>query len=249
MATGPVGISVITATLNAAEVIGRLGADLVAQTDADFTWIVVDGGSTDGTPACLPAALSGRTVLVREPDFGIYDALNKGLDRCTTSHYLVAGADDRLAHDAVAEYRRLAADNDADIVAASVRDGTGLAHPARGRPWLWGQGAYLSHHSVGTLFRRSLHERVGRYSNALPIAADQLFVKRAIQSGARIHYAPGFVAGEFTRGGVSSRRYAQLQFEFALVQLRTERARSLQLALFVLRLLRHWRRFVAQDGK
>ena len=89
-------ITIVTATLNAANVIGALAADLLAQTDRDFRWLIVDGGSTDGTIERLPSDILDRVDLVRESDFGIYDALNKGVRRCATSHYLVIGADDRL---------------------------------------------------------------------------------------------------------------------------------------------------------
>ena len=107
-----------------------------------------------------------------------------------------------------------------------------------------GQNAFISHHSVGTLIRRSLHDTVGFYSAGLPIAADQLFIKTAIQRGCRVCYAPDFVAGEFSRDGVSSTRYLATLFEFTLVQMRTEKSRVLQLSLLLFRLLRHWRRIV-----
>lgn len=238
-------ITIITATLNAAHVITDLASDLLEQTDRDYRWLIVDGGSSDGTIEALPADVLAQVDLLREKDFGIYDALNKGVRRCTTSHYLVVGADDRLAPDAIAGYRRLAEESDADIVAASVRDAGRVALPGRGRSWLRGQNAFISHHSVGTLIRRSLHETVGFYSKNLPIAADQLFIKTAIQHGCRVRYAPHFIAGEFSRDGVSSTRYLATLFEFTLVQLRTERRRGVQLAILVLRLLRHWRKALA----
>lgn len=237
-------ITIVTATLNAANVIGALAADLLAQTDRDFRWLIVDGGSNDGTIERLPSDILDRVDLVRESDFGIYDALNKGVRRCATSHYLVIGADDRLDRDAIATYRRLAAESGADIIAASVRDDGRIARPNRGKSWMRGQNAFISHHSVGTLIRRSLHDTVGFYSAGLPIAADQLFIKTAIQRGCRVCYAPDFVAGEFSRDGVSSTRYLATLFEFTLVQMRTEKSRVLQLSLLLFRLLRHWRRIV-----
>ena len=236
-----VTVTVITATLNAVQVIGRIASDLQAQTDQDFIWMVVDGGSTDGTLEQLPAGLRDRLVIIQERDFGIYDALNKGLRRCTTTHYLVIGADDRLDRDAIAKYRQLADMTGADIIAASLRDGRRIARPGRGQPWLRGQNAYISHHSAGTLIRRNLHDRVGFYSSAFPIAADQLFIKTAIRRKAHLHCAPEFVAGEFSRDGVSSKKYLACQFEFTLVQMQTERLRSVQLLLLWVRLMRHWR--------
>jgi hypothetical protein len=164
--------------------------------------------------------------------------------RCTSDYYLVIGADDRLAPDAVARYRRLAEDSGADIVTASVRDGDAIARPGRGQAWRRGHLAFVSQHAVGALFKRSLHDRFGFYSRSFPIAADQLFIKQAVQGGASVHAAPDFIAGDFSRAGVSSTQFAATLFEFARVQLRTEKSRSLQLLLFMARLLLHWRKVV-----
>lgn len=236
-----ISITVLTATLNAADVIDRLASDLLRQNDQDFTWLIVDGGSSDDTLDRIPKALNRKVVIIQESDFGIYDALNRGIRRCSTTHYLVAGADDRLAQDAIERYKAIAAETGADIVAACVIDNGKIARPNRGKSWLRGQNAFISHHSVGTLIRRNLHETVGTYSNCYPIAADQYFIKSAVKSGAKIHYANDLIAGEFSRSGVSSRKYLACQFEFTLVQLQTERFRSLQLLILIFRLLRHWR--------
>lgn len=238
-------ITVITATLNAGQFIGNLAADLAAQTNPNFQWIVVDGGSTDNTLTQLPDMLRDRIILIQERDFGIYDAINKGVRRCETDFYLVIGADDRLRPDAIARYRELAHTASSDIVAASVEDAGRIALPGHGKPWLRGHNAWLSHHSAGTLIRKNLHERFGYYSHSLPIAADQLFIKRAVFGGARLHCAPDFIAGEFSRTGVSSVQFTATLFEFTLVQLRTEKYKSLQLLIFIARLLRHWRKVIA----
>lgn len=232
-------ITILTATLNAAEVLPQLASDLLTQSDTDFEWIVIDGGSTDGTLDTIPAELAARTRVLQEADFGIYDALNKGLRTCRSDHYVVVGADDRLAVDAVARFARLARETGSDIVALSVAEGARITRPGRGLPWLRGHRAYIAQHSVGALFRVSLHNRLGFYSNRYPIAADQHFVLAALAGGATLHCAPEFVAGRFAQSGVSSKRFIACLFEFTLVQLEFQRWRSLQLLLLVLRLLRH----------
>lgn len=214
------------------------------QTDREFQWIIVDGGSTDDTLDHFPEDIKNRMTIIQEKDFGIYDALNKGIRRCNSDYYLVIGADDRLNPESIAQYRRLAAKSGADIVAASVKDGDHIARPARGKPWLRGHNAYLSHHSAGTLIRKTLHDRFGYYSHSFPITADQFFIKRAVSGGAQLHFAPDFVAGEFSRTGVSSTQFTATLFEFTLVQLRTEKNKSLQLLILIGRLLRHWRRII-----
>lgn len=56
---------------------------MAAQDYADIEWVVVDGGSADGTVEVLKSASRQPDVMVSEPDKGIYDALNKGLKLAT----------------------------------------------------------------------------------------------------------------------------------------------------------------------
>ena len=235
-------ISILTATFNSAAVIDGLIASLEAQSDADFEWVVVDGGSSDDTLARVDAAKVTRKIVLTGPDFGVYDALNKGLRAASGEFYLVVGSDDTLAPEAVANYRAAAAATPApDLVTAGVRSGEVLCRPLGGRSWLYGMQAFISAHSVGVLMRRSLHERAGAYSRKFPIGADQLFIKRAVQSGARVVVAD-FCAGTFGSGGLSSVDTVGTLTEFFRVQLATERSKALQVLVFLLRLAKNYRR-------
>lgn len=227
-------ISVITATFNAADVIGRLIGSLETQSDQDFEWIVVDGGSTDTTLELLGAVEHPRARIISGPDRGIYDALNKGISLATSEYYFVVGADDTLSTDAIRNYKTAVANSGADIVCATVTEGQHLVRPRSGRPWLQGGMAFMSHHSVGTLLRRSLHDRFGPYQLRYRVVADQDFIKRAMLGGATRHVAP-FMAGYYgTRGFSSSNTLLALTESFDY-QLRTERGRWLQIALYALR--------------
>lgn len=236
-------ISIITATFNAAVTLPALAASLAAQTDADFEWVVVDGASSDETVQCVERTPLSRKVIISEPDFGIYDALNKGLRAASGDYYLVVGADDVLEPDAVANYRRALSGEQPrpDIVTAAIRSGGRLCHVHAGKGWLYGLQGYVSAHSMGALMRRDLHARFGEYSRKFPIAADQYFIKRAAQGGARI-VVRDFCAGTFGTGGVSSVDAAGTLTEFLRVQLATESGKALQLLLFFLRVLKNYRR-------
>lgn len=237
-----VTITILTATFNSSAVIGRLIASLEAQTDADFEWLVVDGASSDDTVAKVERSRLRCRNVVSEPDFGVYDALNKGVRRARGDYYLVVGADDALAPDAVASFRRAVAVAPVppDLVSAHVESAGRDLQARRHRPWLYGMQAYVSAHSVGTLIRRDLHDRFGLYSRKFPIGADQYFIKRAAHGGARIAYAD-FRAGSFSQEGVSSVDVAGTLTEFFRVQLATEKGRLRQVLLFLLRLARHYR--------
>ena len=241
---GAGSISVITATFNAGGRIAALIESLCQQTDTDFEWVVVDAQSKDNTLDLVAQRGQGlRCVVVCEPDFGIYDALNKGVKAAGGEYYLVIGADDVLEPQAIANYRAAlrAGDGQADIVTARVRCATGIIAPRPGKAWLYGQQGYVSSHAVGSLIRRSLHERFGHYSRRFPIAADQYFIKTAVGGGAVVQVAD-FIAGEYANDGTSSTDVAGALSEIFRVQLLTEKGRLLQVLLYLARLLKNYRR-------
>lgn len=74
-------ISIITAVYNNHETLADALDSALSQVGADFELVVIDGGSTDGTREVLQRYAGRIAVLVSEPDRGIYDALNKGIQR------------------------------------------------------------------------------------------------------------------------------------------------------------------------
>ena len=76
-------ISVITATFNSISTIAHSLDSVREQTYPHVEHVLIVGASTDGTLALLQSRREQFAVLVSERDRGIYDALNKGLDRAT----------------------------------------------------------------------------------------------------------------------------------------------------------------------
>ena len=198
-------ISIITATYNAAEHLPRLIESLIAQTDQDFEWVVADGGSTDGTLEILEKAkLQLKKVVVdSRPDFGIYDALNRGVKILNGDYYLVLGADDQLLEYAIEKFKNTSTKRDFDLLSFRYFVGNRVAG-VRKPSWefLFSQFAYVSGHAVGLLIRSSLHKKIGLYSRRFPIAADQYFILSAIHAGAKV-YSSDIVVGRFALGGFS----------------------------------------------
>lgn len=238
-------ITVITVTYNAALVLPGLIDSLRVQADREFEWVVVDGASTDGTVEMIKSAGDVVSKWISEPDCGIYDAMNKAVRLASGEYYLVCGADDRLSPTAVGDYRRIATQTQADIISACVDSDGGLVRPAQGQSWRRGQSAFVSHHSVGTLIRRNLHQAFGDYSRRFPITADQYFLKRVCMSPGVRFAAADFVAGRYSMDGVSGSDIPGTMAEFFRVQLETERYASLQVLLYGLRLMRYFGRIVA----
>lgn len=199
------GIAIVTATYNSEAVLPGLIESLKTQTDQDFEWVVRDGGSTDSTVALVKAAkASGLNVnLQSEPDFGIYDALNRGIRGTSATHYLVAGSDDRFEADAVAQYRAALRQSKAPFVAANIRSGSETITPKGGSLILNKQWVFIAGHSLGLLIEKKLHDQYGYYPKKYPIGADQYFLEKAYLAGEQFYHAD-FIAGTFGDAGVSS---------------------------------------------
>ncbi len=89
-------ISIITAVFNNAGVVDEAIDSVLGQSYPNLEYIVVDGGSTDGTAEKIQAH-SGIHQFVSEPDRGLYDAINKGISLSTGDYVGLVHSDDRLA--------------------------------------------------------------------------------------------------------------------------------------------------------
>jgi len=72
-------LSIITVNLNNAEGLRKTIESVVSQTFTDFEYIIIDGGSTDGSVDIIKQYADRITYWVSEPDKGIYNAMNKGI--------------------------------------------------------------------------------------------------------------------------------------------------------------------------
>lgn len=94
-------LSIITVSYNAAATIEQTILSVVGQTYPHIEYIVIDGGSTDGTVDMIRKYDAQIAYWVSEPDRGIYDAMNKGIRRATGDYVYFLGADDWLRDDEV----------------------------------------------------------------------------------------------------------------------------------------------------
>ena len=76
-------ISIITANLNGGATLERTIKSILEQDYPALEYIVVDGGSRDGSLQILEAFRESIDILISEPDQGISDAFNKGIGRAS----------------------------------------------------------------------------------------------------------------------------------------------------------------------
>lgn len=72
-------LSIITINYNNRDGLKKTIDSVVSQTYKDFEWIVIDGGSTDGSKELIEQYTEHLSYWVSEPDKGIYNAMNKGI--------------------------------------------------------------------------------------------------------------------------------------------------------------------------
>lgn len=76
-------VTIVTVTYNCASVLERTIKSVINQTYGDIEYVVIDGGSKDGTIDVIRRYESQITYWKSEPDKGIYDAMNKGIAKAT----------------------------------------------------------------------------------------------------------------------------------------------------------------------
>ena len=72
-------ITVVTVVYNGILTLDATIKSVISQTYSNLEYIVVDGGSTDGTLELLKKYNSQISIIISEKDDGLYDAMNKGI--------------------------------------------------------------------------------------------------------------------------------------------------------------------------
>jgi glycosyltransferase len=96
-------VSIITAVFNSKPHIETCMRSVLSQTYRNIEYIIIDGGSTDGTIEIIKKYGNKVTKWISEPDNGIYDAMNKGIRKASGDVIGILNADDIYANDKVIE--------------------------------------------------------------------------------------------------------------------------------------------------
>lgn len=108
--------SIITVTYNASSVLQPTLESVKEQTCRDYEYLVIDGASSDNTLALVETAGIGNTVVLSEPDKGLYDAMNKAIDRARGQYLIFLNAGDAFASPDTLEIIAGKAHDGADVI-------------------------------------------------------------------------------------------------------------------------------------
>jgi glycosyltransferase involved in cell wall biosynthesis len=202
-------ISVVTVVRNRVHTIERAMCSVLEQKYPHLEYIVIDGGSTDGTAQIVERYNDQITRWVSEPDRGIFDAMNKGIRLCTGQIVGLLNSDDWYEPGAlfgVAEAVKKNPEVQMYYGQANIRlsDGNILrVWPNRRRQPAW-LGIPFDHQSC--FFRRSVYENLGLFNIVYRTAADYDFLLRFLRAGYLCAPVEG-VTNNFSLGGISSESF------------------------------------------
>jgi glycosyltransferase involved in cell wall biosynthesis len=217
-------VSIVTVALNRAATIARTIESVLGQSYRPIEYIVIDGGSGDGTAEIITRYADRLAWWSSEPDRGISDAFNKGLARATGEVIGLVNADDWLAPEQIATGIAALERSGADFVFGDLvyhaADGRSLFR-IRGEPdyaRTIGRGMPDVNHPT-VLARQAIYQRVGGFDPTLRYAMDYDWLLRVHRAGFRGVYEPALV-GHMSLEGVSDRRFRQALAEVRATAIR-----------------------------
>lgn len=244
-------ISIITITYNSAKTLQRALESVQSQTYKDIEHVIVDGASTDGTKELVEAyAKAHKNVRwVSEPDEGIYNALNKGIQMATGDVIGFLHSDDMLYSSECIEHIAAAFEQGGtQVVYGDLQYSHGgkvvrrwksnVFHP-RSLKYGW----MPPHPTV--YVRREVYEQVGKYDEWFRISADYDMMLRIFTAGYKAQYLPEVLVN-MEVGGASNKntkaRLSKTQEDFIVLKKNHVGARLLTVACKQIRKVRQFLR-------
>lgn len=180
--SGPL-VTVVTAVFNGEKTLEQTILSVISQSYDNLEFIVIDGGSRDGTLDIIKKYEHAIDYWVSEPDGGIYDAWNKGVRLSSGTWIAFLGSDDIYLDGAVQAYIdfiQSQKDAEIDYVSSKINltDGSRVLRTV-GMPWSWNIfRKYMKIAHVGSLHHKKLFAKFGLFDDAYRITGDYEFLLR-----------------------------------------------------------------------
>ena len=205
-------VTIVTVVYNGRRHLQTAIDSLRSQNYPNIEYLVIDGGSTDGTLDIIRANEDVITDWISEPDDGIYDAMNKGINRSNGVYIGLLNADDTLLPCGVEKaVKALEEIGEPGYTCAAVElinetgavIGTSIPFPEKQR--LRRRFLEMPCPHLGVFVHRQVYEQLGTFDTFFRLSADYDLLLRFIDHNvpcARIEEA----IGQFRLGGVSGGR-------------------------------------------
>lgn len=215
-------VTIITVCWNSDKTIEQTIRSVAAQTYPNIEYVVVDGGSSDGTVDILRRHEPVIDYFVSEPDEGLYYAMNKGLELAQGDLILLLNSDDWLTSDAIEALVEARNYSGCDFTSALARyvDEDGSSSTMRTMPFDDAVHLRMPLRHETMLIPAWLYNKVGPYNTDYRIIADRALTAQLFEAGATLYEVPRPLL-YFRTTGVSSTDLDRLAQERDLITLAT----------------------------
>ena len=209
-------ITIVTVVLNGQKYLEHTIRSVLDQDYPHVEYIIIDGGSTDGTLDIIRRYESRISYWVSEPDSGIADAMNKGILKSSGQYLLFLHSDDYLCSNSVIRKAVEKMWKKYDLHSFPIyyeSNGHRLLRRSRGFNPLINLKTVFYHQ--GVFFHSDIFKRLGFYDTSFRIAMDYEYFLRSYRTGAKsvVHNTPPVSVMRDT--GVSSKKdWASLRKRF-----------------------------------
>lgn len=199
-------ISIVTVSYNAEKTIEQTIKSVISQDYDNLEYIVIDGASADGTLDIIHKYENNISYWASEPDYGVYDAMNKGLSCCSGDIVAFLNSDDRYVDGAIRYIAEFFENHkETEVLCCEVlinREGNVVSHYNAWEkyPEKLREGVMMYCHQ-GIFAKKSCFEKYGFFDSQYRIAADYAWLLNLYNHNVGITYSPEIVA-EFRYGGL-----------------------------------------------
>ena len=199
-------VSIITVSFNSEKTIEQTIKSVINQTYKNIEYIIIDGGSTDGTIEIIKKYQDNISYWVSEPDEGIYDAMNKGLAKAKGDIIGIINSDDWYDENVFGNVVEHFLNSDCDVVHGDIiRVYDDIDLFIRSKPLdienIWHKTVFYH----PTMFvKKDIYDKLGFFRKEFILAADYEFMLRLYTNGIKFSYLMNDIV-YFRLGGASTR--------------------------------------------
>jgi len=199
-------LSIITINYNNLEGLKKTYESVVCQTWTDYEWIVIDGGSTDGSREYIEEHQDKFAYWCSEPDKGVYNAMNKGIAKAKGEYMNFMNSGDVFAYSNTLE-SIFSYEHTADIFYGYMMRRTldGMPHniPSMKFHIYWEDFYFDTLPHQSSYIKRDLFDKLGGYDESYPRLADwKWFLNAIVQNKASVEFIPHKLS-VYECGGIS----------------------------------------------